>query len=148
MEQNGLNAAPTLDELIEVCLEGERRFRSCSERAQRSELKQLFAWRADEFRQLAQAFVRTGGVDPAHAAAIGSRTDARPCLAEPDAPIDDRLLLDRCAEGEQEALDRFSAALDGALSADLRTILDRERDRVRRHHAQIHALRTRLAGAD
>ncbi len=140
--------APTLQELVDACRSGEQQFRDCALHAQRVELRQLFAWRAEEF---AQVVVRLS-----HASALGDspvpdRPGDNPGASAVNAghrasgPTDDHALLAACEQGERDVLVRLEDALSDDLSPELHAVLTEAHERVQRHQAQIRSLRSHLS---
>lgn len=143
MEPKGLNAL-RLNELADACRATAQTFALCAERARRAELRQLFAWRAQEFRQLAGQLDRHGQDGDLHSVPHGRGPPTMPA-SPATSDLDDVSLLDACEVGEQDAVARLVAVLADDLPESLRTMLTSEQARMQRHQAQIRSLRSRLA---
>ena len=122
-----------LNTLIETCNDGERGFRNVAEHVHSTDLKTLFGTRASECSQAAadlRAQVLQLGGDPETG---GSASGAlhRGWVS----------LLEACERGEDSAMERYRDALDQALPDNIRMLIERQYEGVKRNHAQVRSLR-------
>jgi uncharacterized protein (TIGR02284 family) len=140
----------TLNDLIETCKDGEAGFRSCAEHAHSAELKTSFEQHASECaqgaRELQGCVVQLGGEPEDKGSASGSMHRGWVALRGAVGRDDDQAMLDECERGEDAALERYREALDDELPADVRTIVERQYQGVKRNHAQVREMRDRYAG--
>ena len=57
----------------------------------------------------------------------------------------DKSLLEACEKGEDSALERYRDALDEALPDNIRMLIERQYEGVKRNHAQVRSLRDQAA---
>jgi uncharacterized protein (TIGR02284 family) len=137
-----------LNRLIATCKDGEYGFQSCGEHVNSQELRRLFIARAEDCRQGAtelQALIRQNGGEPEDS---GSATGAvhRGWVAVKGtlAGYSDLAMLEECERGEDAALARYRSALEEALPADVRGVVERQFEGVKRNHLQIRTLRDQM----
>jgi uncharacterized protein (TIGR02284 family) len=135
-----------LNDLIETCKDGEQGFRASAEPMRNASIRESFLARADECQRSAQelqACVRQLGGDPEEG---GTTTEALhrgwTSLKGSLGGNSDLALLEETERGEDVAMERYRDALqDDDLAADVRPIVERQYEGVKRNHAQIRALR-------
>lgn len=135
-----------LNDLIETCKDGEQGFRAGAEYMRNAGIRDSFLARAGECQRSAQelqACVRQLGGDPEES---GSTTGALhrgwTALKGSLAGHSDLALLEETERGEDAAMERYRDALqDDDLAPDVRPIVERQYEGVKRNHAQIRALR-------
>ncbi len=135
----------TLNNLIETSKDGEYGFRTSAEYLRSPDIKQLFMQRADECRAAAaelQTLVAGLGGD---AETSGSATGAmhRGWVAVKGAlsGYSDKAILEETERGEDIAITAYRSALDETLPADVRSVVQRQFEGVKRNHAQVRTLR-------
>jgi uncharacterized protein (TIGR02284 family) len=141
----------TLNDLIETSKDGEYGFRSCAEHASSSELKANFEKHAKECRrsaaELQSCVVQLGGEPEEKGSASGSAHRGWVALRGSIAGYSDQAMLDECERGEDAALERYRDALDEELPDAVRELVERQYQGVKRNHAEVRALRDRLAAS-
>lgn len=136
----------TLNTLIETSKDGEYGFRTSAEHAQSSQIKELFFARAEDCARAAaelQALVQQHGSEP-ETDGTASGTLHRGWVAVKGALTgkSDLNMLEEAERGEDTALERYRDALrEGVLPADLRAVVERQYQGVKRNHDQIRNLR-------
>ncbi|MET0382380.1 MAG: PA2169 family four-helix-bundle protein [Burkholderiaceae bacterium] len=140
-----------LNTLIETCNDGERGFRNVSEHVHSADLKSLFDTRANECRQacaeLRAQVMRLGGEPETGGSASGALQRGWSALVSTLSGHSDKSLLEACEKGEDSALARYRDALDEALPDDIRMVIERQYEGVKRNHAQVRALRDQARAA-
>lgn len=141
------NVADVVNDLLESCLDGEKGFRASAEHADAGELKSLFVRRASECAaaaaELAQV-VRTYGGTPSDGGTMaGALHRSWVAVKTALSSNDDKAVLEECERGEDAAVARYRKALEHALPADVRTVLQRQAQGAQRNHDEVKALRDR-----
>jgi len=140
-----------VNDLIDVCEDGEQGFRRCAERIERPELRQMFEQRAQECRRAADELARLVGERAAQPDSGGSVGGAvhRGWVAVKDAVTssDEVSVLQECERGEDYAMNRYQEALQASLPAPVREVVASQYEGVRRNHDQVRALRDRARAA-
>jgi uncharacterized protein (TIGR02284 family) len=134
-----------LNTLIETCNDGERGFRNVAEHVHSADLKTLFATRANECRQacadLRAQVLQLGGDPETGGSASGALHRGWVSLLGTLSGHSDKSLLEACERGEDSALERYRDALDQALPDNIRMLIERQYEGVKRNHAQVRSLR-------
>jgi uncharacterized protein (TIGR02284 family) len=135
----------TLNDLIETSKDGEYGFRTSAEYMSSAEIKQLFLRRAEECRQAAadmQALVvRLGGDAEDSGSLAGAAHRGWVAVKGTLAGYTDKAILEETERGEDSALETYRSALEQDLPADVRSLIERQYEGVKRNHAQVRALR-------
>lgn len=135
----------TLNDLIETCKDGEYGFRASAEHASSPELRRLLSARAEECRgaaaELQTLVMQHGGKAEEGGSASGAMHRGWVAVKAKLKGYDDLAMLEECERGEDVALERYRDALEEALPAPIRAIVERQFDGVKRNHAQIRAMR-------
>lgn len=135
----------TLNDLIETCKDGEFGFRSTAEHARSAELKRLFLTRADECRQAAMELqtivTQLGGEAEDSGTVSGAAHRGWVAVKGTLAGYSDLNMLEETERGEDAALARYRSALEGDLPPDIRMIVTRQYEGVKRNHLQVRTLR-------
>jgi uncharacterized protein (TIGR02284 family) len=136
----------TLNDLIETCKDGEFGFRACAEHVKSSSLRETLGNRANDCRSAAaelQTIVsRLGGEPEDDGSVSGALERGWVSVRATLATRTDQAMLEECERGEDAALSRYRDALNGDdLPADIRPIVERQYEGVKRNHAQIRSLR-------
>jgi uncharacterized protein (TIGR02284 family) len=140
-----------LNTLIETCNDGERGFRHVAEHAKSPDLRTLFTDRANECRQacadLRAQVVQLGGEPETGGSASGALHRGWTSLVGSVSGWSDKQLLEACERGEDSAMTRYRDALDEALPDNVRMLIERQYEGVKRNHAQVRALRDQARAA-
>ena len=140
-----------LNTLIETCNDGERGFRDVAYHLQSADLKTLFATRASECHQAAADLrakvVQLGGDPESGGSASGALHRGWVSLLGTLSGYSDKSLLEACEKAEDSAMARYRDALDEALPDDLRMLIERQFEGVKRNHAQVRSLRDQARAA-
>lgn len=136
----------TLNDLIETSRDGENGFRQAYEHATTPELKQLFLARADECRdavaELQQQVDRLGGT-PEDSGTV-SEAAHRGWASAKGALVGHTTLsiLEEVERGEDVAMERYRSALGASdMPSDVRGLVERQFEGVKRNHLQMRTLR-------
>lgn len=142
----------TLNELIETCRDGEYGFRTSSENVRSAELRQLFQRRGEECGQAArdlQAQVtKLGGTAEDTGTLTGAAHRGWVAVKGTLAGYTDLAILEETERGEDVALESYRSALGQGLLPEVRTLVERQQEGVKRNHAQVRMLRDRARSAD
>jgi uncharacterized protein (TIGR02284 family) len=136
-----------VQELIDVCEDGEQGFMKCAERIDRPELKQMFEQRARECRRAADELSALVGERP-HAPGEGGSVKGAlhrgwTTLKDAVTPSDELAVLQECERGEDYALHRYQEAMQAPLPEPVKQVVASQYEGVRRNHDQVRALRDR-----
>ncbi|KIF83202.1 PA2169 family four-helix-bundle protein [Noviherbaspirillum autotrophicum] len=135
----------TLNDLIETCKDGEEGFLTCAQDVGDTTLKSFFSNRAQTCAAAAlelQDLVRAYGGDPERGSSLGGALHRR--WVDVKSAImghDDRAVLKECERGEDVAVSRYRNAIEKALPAELRTVVERQYQGVLKNHDQVRSLR-------
>jgi uncharacterized protein (TIGR02284 family) len=134
-----------LNDLIETCKDGEYGFRTCAEHVNSTQLRQVFASRAEECRQAAtqlQLLVTgLGGKADTGSSVTGTMHRGWVNLKAMLSGDSDQAALDECERGEDVALARYRDAIKKSLPDDVAAVVQRQYEGVKRNHDQIRTLR-------
>ncbi|MFJ7565933.1 PA2169 family four-helix-bundle protein [Herminiimonas sp. NPDC097707] len=135
----------TLNNLIEVCKDGEEAFKSCAENISDTQLKQsflLFAADCAKADQELRALVIARGGDPETKSSI-SGTLHRRWIDIKTAIMGkgDEAVLAECERGEDVAVKSYRRALEKDLPLDVKAVVERQYKGVRQNHDAIKNLR-------
>ena len=138
----------TLNDLIETCKDGEEGFRTCADDATNTQLKSLFADRAQscatssrELQDLVRAY---GGKPETRSSMTGTIHRRWIDIKSSIMGKDDETVLNECERGEDVALRAYRDALNKELPSTVRTVVERQSYGVRQNHDQIKRLRDQV----
>ena len=140
-----------LNDLIETCKDGEYGFQSSAEHVKNPELQQVFTARAAECRkgaEVLQAQVRQlGGEADEGGSASGAIHRGWVAVKGTLSGYGEKAMLEECERGEDAALARYRDALKEDLPPNVRAVVERQYEGVKRNHEQIRTLRDRTRAA-
>lgn len=135
----------TLNDLIETSKDGEYGFRTSAEYLRDAALVQSFTTRAEECRQAAtelqQLVQRLGGDAEDGGTAAGALHRGWVAVKGTLAGYTDKAILEETERGEDSALAAYRKALDEDLPSDVRMVVERQYEGVKRNHLQVRTLR-------
>ncbi|MEO6276501.1 PA2169 family four-helix-bundle protein [Roseateles sp.] len=135
----------TLNDLIETSKDGEYGFHTSAEYLKEAALKQSFITRAEECRlaaaELQQLVVSLGGDAEDGGTAGGALHRGWVAVKGTLAGYTDKAILEETERGEDSALAAYREALDKALPYDVRAVVERQYEGVKRNHLQVRTLR-------
>lgn len=137
----------TLEDLVETSKDGEYGFRTSAEHVKNPEIQRLFLQRADECRMAAQELQRMivqqgGKVEDEGGSVSGAMHRGWVSVKGTLAGYSDLAMLEEVERGEDTALKRYRDALDDtSLPSDVRSLIERQYEGVKRNHSQVRALR-------
>lgn len=141
----------TLNKLIETSKDGEYGFHASAEYLKDPSTKQSFERRAEECRQAAaelQALVvRFGGSAEDGGTAAGALHRGWVAVKGTLAGYTDKAILEETERGEDSAMTSYRKALDEALPPDVRLVVERQYEGVKRNHLQIRTWRDQARAA-
>ena len=141
-----------LNDLIETSKDGEYGFRASAEYLRDPSVKQNFIARAEECRQAAselQALVtRLGGSADNSGSASGALHRGWVAVKGTLAGYTDKAILEETERGEDTALASYRKALENdVLPPDVRSVVERQYEGVKRNHALVRSLRNQARAA-
>jgi len=141
----------TLNKLIETSKDGEYGFRTSAEHLKTADTKQLFTRRADECRQAAaelqQIVARLGGDAEDSGTVSGAAHRGWVAVKGTLSGYSEKSILEETERGEDTALESYRKALEQNLPADVRAIVERQYEGVKRNHVQVRTLRDQARAA-
>lgn len=141
----------TLNDLIETSKDGEYGFIASAEYIKDPSVRQSFERRAEECRQAAaelQAIVvRLGGKAEDGGTAAGAMHRGWVAVKGTLAGYTDKAILEETERGEDSAMNSYRKALEEALPPDVRMVVERQYEGVKRNHLQVRTLRDQARAA-
>ncbi len=141
----------TLNDLIETSKDGEYGFRTSAEYLKDASLKQSFLARAEECRmaaaELQEQVVRLGGKAEDSGSAAGAMHRGWAAVKGTLAGYTDKAILEETERGEDSALASYRKALDDELPPDVRVLVERQFEGVKRNHLQVRTARDQARAA-
>ncbi|MBA3589706.1 PA2169 family four-helix-bundle protein [Methylibium sp.] len=140
-----------LNKLIETCKDGEYGFRSCAENTKSESLRSTFSKRAGECeegaRELQQLVEQCGGEPDTGGSASGAMHRGWVSVKGTLSGHSDQAMLDECERGEDSAMEAYRECLKEDLPPQVKTVVERQYQGVKRNHDQIRDLRNRMKAA-
>ncbi len=137
-----------LEDLLEVCKDGEYGFQSCAEQAKRQDLKSFLSRRVEDCRKGAEEIRRHlaayGGDTDQGGSAMGALHRGWVSVKATLSTYDDKAVMEEAERGEDNALARYRKALQKPLPQDIRQMVQRQCDGVQRNHDEVKRLRNEL----
>ena len=134
-----------LNDLIETSKDGEYGFRTSAEQVKTPSLRSLLERRATECAQAAselqQVVLRLGGKAEESGSAAGAMHRGWVAVKSTLSTYDDKAVLEEVERGEDVALESYRDALQEDLPPEVRSLVERQFEGVKRNHAQMRALR-------
>ena len=145
------NVVSVLNDLVETSKDGEKGFRKAAEDAHDAQLKTMFLSRAEDCtrgaRELQDAVQGLGGKPETGGSMSGALHRGWVSLLGTLSGYSDKSLLEACEKGEDSAMERYRDALDEALPDNIRLLIERQYEGVKRNHAQVRSLRDQARAA-
>lgn len=142
----------TLNNLLEICHDGEQGFTTAAEGADSTDLKRVFssyaAQRRDFARELEGAVTSLGGKPAEMGHVAGALHRGWMNIKTAVTGNDDLAILNECERGEDEAKQAYTDALKEALPSDMRALVERQAGEVLKAHDRIRDLRDRQRAMD
>jgi uncharacterized protein (TIGR02284 family) len=134
-----------LNDLIETSKDGEYGFKTCAERANDPQLKQIFSRRSADCAKGAQELqalvAQCGGKPEQRGSAAGAMHRGWVSVRDAVSGSSDQGVLDECERGEDLALASYRKALKQELPPQVRQVVERQMTGVQANHDQVKALR-------
>jgi uncharacterized protein (TIGR02284 family) len=135
----------TLNDLIETCKDGEEGFRQCADGVNDPTMKSTLMTRAQGCATAAgelQGLVRAYGGDPETGSSISGSLHRR--WVDVKSTVtgkDETTVLNECERGEDVAMRSYQDALKEDLPPDVRQVVERQYQGVKRNHDEVKAMR-------
>ena len=140
-----------LNDLIETSKDGEYGFRTSAEYLKAADTRTLFERRAGECRQAAaelQALVlQYGGKAEEGGSATAALHRGWVAVKGTLSGYSDKSILEETERGEDVALASYRNAVGKSLPADVRAVVERQWEGVKRNHTQVRSLRDQARAA-
>jgi uncharacterized protein (TIGR02284 family) len=142
------DAIDTLNDLLEVCRDGEYGFRECAEHTKALDIKTVLNQRASECHFAAtelQTMLKHMGSEPKEGGTAGAAlhrgwVSVKGTLSG----YSDRDMLDECERAEDVALAQYRKARKQSLPPSARALVEKQSEGVQRNHDQIKTMRDAL----
>ena len=135
----------TLNALIETCNDGVRGFTNAAEHARAADLREFFLRHAEDCRlsaaELRAQVVLLGGEPESGGSTAGALQRGWASLISMLSSDSDKTMLEACERGEDAALETYREALSRPLPDDVRELVERQFEGVKRNHAEVRILR-------
>ena len=139
------DAIKTLNDLLEICRDGEYGFRECAMHTQASDLKIVLAQRAEDCRRaetdLMTLIKQMGGECDEGGTAMGAIHRGWVAVKGKIAGYSDLDMLNECERAEDVALAHYRKALTQRLPDAAHSLVKQQASGAQRNHDQIKALR-------
>lgn len=133
-----------LNNLVEVCKDGEQGFRTAANALSNAELRRLFTMYAAERAQFAaelQSIVRQLGGEPETSGSVAASLHRGWMnIKSAVARRNDRAVIAEAERGEDAAKQAYQQALGENLPPDVRGLIDRQYARVREAHDRVRTM--------
>ncbi len=134
-----------LNDLLEICRDGEFGFNACAEHTQGESLRNLFKQHARECRDAAgdlqEQVIRLGGEPVRGGSTSGALHRGWVAVCGTLKGHTDQAMLDESERGEDIALEHYRHALSQPLSLTVRALVQRQLDGVKANHDQLKGIR-------
>lgn len=141
----------TLNDLIETCKDGEYGFRASAEYVTSPVTRQSFERRAEECRQAAgelqRLVTRLGGKAEDSGTAGGAMHRGWVAVKGTLAGYTDKAILEETERGEDSAMTTYREALARDLPPEVRMVVERQFEGVKRNHLEVRTLRDQARAA-
>jgi uncharacterized protein (TIGR02284 family) len=141
------NIVSVLNTLLETCRDGEKGFRNAAENVKDAQIKSRFLEFAREREtfatELSREVQRLGGTPAAGGSASGALHRGWMDVKGAVTGSDDASLVAEAERGEDVAVATYRKALDQALPAEIRAIVEGQSARVKAAHDAVRALERR-----
>jgi uncharacterized protein (TIGR02284 family) len=135
----------TLNDLIQVCIDGEKGFAEAAEHIEDPSLKlELtdYSMQRRDFAADLQSLVSATGEEPAHSGDTSASLHRAWMNLKTKFTSNDRaVILTECERGEDVAVEEYQKALDKGLPVDYSQLVQSQFSAVKRTHDRIKALR-------
>ena len=142
------DAIKTLNDLLEICRDGEYGFRECATHTQASDLKIVMAQRAEDCRRaevdLMTLIKQMGGKCDEGGTAMGAMHRGWVAVKGKITGYSDLDMLNECERAEDVALAHYRKALNHYLPDAAHALVKHQTSGAQRNHDQIKALRDAL----
>jgi uncharacterized protein (TIGR02284 family) len=137
-----------LNDLTEICKDGEYGFRSSAEQAKSTSLRANLSARSSECAtaadQLRSHVVQLGGKPVESGSAVGAMHRGWVAVKATLSTFDDLAVLEECERAEDAALSIYRDALEQSLPPPIRNLVEHQYEGVKRNHDQIRRMRDAL----
>lgn len=141
------NLTSILNDLVETSKDGEKGFRAAAENTKDAKLQAMFQRRAQDCAagaaDLQQLVTRLGGKPEQDGSVAGAVHRGWVNLKSAVAGRSDLAILEECERGEDVAKASYSKALEATLPEDIRVVVQRQYEGVKRNHDEMRDLRDR-----
>ena len=143
LDEDGL--AGTLNDLLEICRDGEFGFNACAQHTRGESLRNLFRQHARACREAAdelqEQVISLGGEPARGGSTSGALHRGWVAVCGTLKGYTDQAMLDESERGEDIAVEHYRHALGQALPDALRAMVQRQLDGAQHTHDQIKSLR-------
>jgi uncharacterized protein (TIGR02284 family) len=149
MDQN--NVISVLEELIEICKDGQKGYLDAAQHVKRSDLKTYFNEKSQEragfAAELQTELIRLGKPDKKITGSVSGTLRRAWIDTKANLGGGDKTILDSVEAGEDTAKERYRKALSGTLPSDLAEIIRRQAASVQAAHDTVKTFRDTAAAA-
>lgn len=148
MEDRQKETVSVLNNLIEICEDGRQGYQQAAENIEHADLQRVFGTYAQQRAQYAASLRdevrRLGGEPEEDGTFVGTLHRGWINIKSAITSQDLGAVVAECERGEDTALEDYKKALDNALPANVRTVVQEQYEGVRKAHDQIRSLEVTL----
>lgn len=139
-----------LNDLIQICKDGQKGFHDAAEGVKDSNLKRLFTsysqQRAEFATELQREVQRLGGEPATSGDAAGALHRGWLNLKDAITGNDDGAIVSECERGEDVAKRKYNEALEKNLPIEVRNLINRQAIQVKETHDHVRSLERQFSG--
>jgi uncharacterized protein (TIGR02284 family) len=143
------DSVSVIENLIEICKDGEKGYEDAAKHVKRSDLKTFFATRSSErgrfARELQAVLMNLGKTEKKDSGTVAGALHRAWIDAKVGLGAGDKSLLESVEKGEDEARDAYREAIGSLLPPDVADIVSRQARSIQTAHDQVKSLRDGLA---
>ncbi len=142
----------TINDLIEICRDGEEGFKTAAENVKDPALRAEFMQYSDQRRNFASdlrgALESTGETPADHSTVAGTLHRGWMHIKQALASNDNKAVLAECERGEDYAVEAYEKAASASLPRPFKEMVESEYADVRRTHDRVRSLRDQWKAVD
>ena len=147
MDQN--NPIAVIEELAEICKDGEKGYKDAAEHVKRSDLKSFFTTQSSErgrfAHELQTVLMKLGKTEKKESGTVAGALHRAWIDTKVGLGAGDKSILESVEKGEDEARDAYREAIGSPLPPEAADVVSRQARSIQAAHDQVKTLRDGLA---
>jgi uncharacterized protein (TIGR02284 family) len=143
------DSVKVIENLIEICKDGEKGYKDAAEHVKRSDLKTLFTAQSSErgrfAHELQTVLMKLGKTEKKESGTVAGALHRVWIDTKVGLGAGDKSILESVEKGEDEAKDAYQEAMRSPLPPDVADIVSRQAHSIQTAHDQVKSLRDGLA---